>query len=195
MIRHAAACGALLLAAGCASLPPAGDAGNWPARRFELQSLQTWTLNGRVAVATATEGFSGGLTWRQDGPRAEIELRAPLGGTALSIRIDGPAMSVTDGSGVTVDGDAAHDMVAAEIGAPLPVAELRYWLVGAPAPDASHREALGPDGRLESLEQAGWQVRYGRYEAVGIVVLPARMEIESETVRLRLAVASWGLAP
>lgn len=195
MIRRVATCAVLLLAGGCASLPPASDAGSWPERRAELQALQTWTLDGRVAVATAAEGFSGGLAWRQDGAQAEIDLRGPLGGAALSIRLDGISMTVADGSGASIAGEAARAYVASEVGAPLPLAELRYWLVGAPAPGSSHQETIGADGRLARLEQAGWQLRYSRYEAVGQLALPARIDIESETARLRLVVSSWRLPP
>lgn len=185
----------LLLGAGCATLPPAGESGGWPARRSGLQSLLDWTLNGRVAVATGSEGFSGGLAWRQHGAQAEIELRGPMGGTALAIRVDGAELSVTDASGESVAGDAARQLVANEIGTALPVLELRYWLVGVPAPGLPYREITGSDGRLAGLEQAGWQVRYQRYDAVGEWVLPARMEIESGDVRLRVVVSNWRLAP
>lgn len=194
MIRRAAACCIALLAGGCASLPPVADVASWAARKAELQSLDAWELAGRVAVATETEGFSGGLAWRQDGARAEIELRGPLGGKALAIQVDGAAISVTDGNGVSVDGDAARGLVAAELGAPLPVGELRYWLIGAPAPGAPHEESVGADGRLESLEQAGWRVRYARYESVGELALPARVDMVSDGVRLRIVVADWQMA-
>jgi outer membrane lipoprotein LolB len=114
---------------------------------------------------------------------------------ALAIRLDGTAMTVTDSSGAIVAGEAADDFVTAEIGAPLPVAELRYWLIGVPAPGLPHRETIGADGRLAGLEQAGWQLRYTRYEAVGQLALPARIEIESPAARLRLVVSDWSLAP
>ena len=81
------------------------------------------------------------------------------------------------------------------MGAPLPVAELRYWLVGVPAPGLAHQETVGDDGRLAGLEQAGWRLRYSRYAAVGGLALPVRIEIESETARLRLVVSSWRLPP
>ncbi|MGB5131760.1 MAG: lipoprotein insertase outer membrane protein LolB [Steroidobacteraceae bacterium] len=195
MIRVAAACAFLALAGGCVSLPPPVDAGSWPARRAELQALESWTLDGRVAVATADEGFSGGFAWRQQGATAAIELRGPLGGKALSIRLDGAQMTVTDANGASIAGDAARAYVASEIGAPLPIAELRYWLVGVPAPDRPHQENIGADGRLSALEQAGWRLRYARYDPVGRLVLPARIEIESETARLRLVVSRWRLPP
>jgi outer membrane lipoprotein LolB len=189
------ACAIALLASACATLPDAGDAGDWPARRSELQALERWSLNGRMAVAAGTEGFSGGLNWRQDGDKAEIELRGPMGGTAMAIRVDGADYSVTDERGAVLDGEDARRGLAADIGKTLPVAELRYWLVGAPAPGSPHQESMGADQRLAQLDQAGWQVRYLRYASVGTRVLPARMEITTEGLRLRLAVSDWRLPP
>ena len=195
MIRRVAACAVLMLAGGCVTLPPAVDAGSWAGRRAELQALRVFSLDGRVAVATSDQGFSGGLAWQQDGARAQIDLRGPLGGTALSIHLDGTRMTVTDSHGTSITGDAARDYVLSEIGAPLPLAELRYWLVGVPAPQLPFQETIGPDGRLAGLVQAGWQLRYSRYQTVGGLALPARIDIESAAARLRLVVSDWKLPP
>ncbi|MFZ2507582.1 MAG: lipoprotein insertase outer membrane protein LolB [Steroidobacteraceae bacterium] len=193
MIRAAAVSGFMLLGAGCATLPPPTDAASWAGRRADLQALEAWILDGRVAVATAVEGFSGGLAWRQDGAKAEIGLRGPFGGTALSIRLDGEEMTVFDSGGAAIAGDAARQYVVSEIGAPLPLAELRYWLVGVPAPQFQYRETMGTDGRLAALEQAGWRLRYSRYQEVDGHALPVLIEINSESARLRLAVSRWRL--
>lgn len=190
-----AACAFALLATGCATLPEAGSAANWPQRRTALQSLERWTLDGRMAVAAGSEGFSGGLSWRQDGPQAAIELRAPMGGRTIAINVTGEAISVTDGDGTTLEGEDARRLVARHIGTTLPVAELRYWLVGAPAPGSPHRESMGADQRLASLEQSGWRVGYTAYRGVGEIVLPSRMEITSDGLRLRILVAGWRLGP
>jgi len=190
-----AACAIALLATGCATLPEPGGAGDWPARRSALQSLERWTLDGRMAVAAGSEGFSGGLSWRQEGEQAEIELRGPMGGRAIVIHVKGEAISVTDGNGTTVDGDDARDLVARHIGTLLPIEELRYWLVGAPAPGSPHEESIGDDQRLARLDQRGWRVGYSSYRGVGDLVLPSRMEITTSGLRLRVAVADWRLDP
>lgn len=194
MNARLAACAAALLAAGCATLPPpaADDA---TARRRALQALDGWSLTGRVAIAAGAEGFSGALRWRQDGPRAQIELRAPLGARALSILADGDSLSVTDAEGVVRDGEEARRIADGYLGTPLPIAQLRYWLVGTPAPGSPYREAQGADRRLASLEQAGWRVTYARYAAAGAQWLPVRMELTAGDVRLRLSVSDWELAP
>ena len=195
MICRAAACALALLAAGCATLPEPAIEGDWPARRSALQALDRWTLDGRMAVAAESEGFSGGFNWRQDGETAAIELRGPMGGKAMSIRVEGRHLAITDDQGRLIDGEAAEKRIADELGQPLPINEMRYWLVGVPAPDAPHLESFGAGRRLATLEQGGWQVRYLRYDSVGPLVLPARLEIETEGLRLRVAVADWRLPP
>jgi outer membrane lipoprotein LolB len=72
---------------------------------------------------------------------------------------------------------------------------MRYWLVGAPAPGMQHEESLGADRRLAGLSQSGWQVRYDRYRPVGDLVLPARMELTTAGLRLRVVVTDWRVEP
>jgi len=186
-----------LLAGGCATTPPQVQMEGWTERRAALQALDDWNLDGRVAVAAGEDGFSGGLNWEQRGEKAEITLRGPMGGAAILIRVDGVQTVVTDERGVTYDGEEARQFIKQNLGpeSPLPIAEMRYWLVGVPAPGSPHDETLGGDRRLASLTQSGWQIRYDRYETVGALALPARMDMATEGLRLRVAVSDWRLTP
>jgi outer membrane lipoprotein LolB len=194
--RRLAALSLVLLAGGCATLPAPAPVDDWPARRAELQALDAWALDGRIAVAAGEDGFSGGFDWEQAGERADVELSGPMGGSAMTIRVLGDEAAVSlRGEDLSVeDGEA---LLARYFGADrsLPVAEMRYWLLGAPAPDSPHEVTLGADQRLASLSQAGWQVRYDRYEPVGALALPARMELTTEGLRLRVYVSNWRVPP
>jgi outer membrane lipoprotein LolB len=193
-----AALAALLLAGGCATVPPPAQVGEWPSRRAALQAFDEWTLRGRVGIAFTTrdDGFSGGINWAQSGEDAEIAIRGPMGGAGFEVHVEGERLTLSAG-GRTYTGDDARAYIADNCGNGnmLPVKEMRYWLVGAPAPDAPHAETLGADQRLASLEQSGWQVRYDRYESVGALALPSRMEMTTEGLRLRVVVSDWRLPP
>lgn len=193
MLRPAAVA-VLLLAGGCATLPPPTD--DWPARRAALQGMEAWTLDGRIAVAAGENGFSGGFDWAQSGRGADIALSGPMGGAGLEIHVADGVLTVNL-RGETYAGDAALQLIEERIGPghALPLTEMRYWLVGAPAPDLPHEETLGDDRRLASLAQSGWQVRYQRYDAVGAIALPARFEMTTEGLRLRVVVSNWRLPP
>ena len=194
MTLRLAALSLVLLAGGCATLPAPGD--DWPARRAALQALDAWALDGRIAVAAGEDGFSGGFDWRQQGERADISLTGPMGGAAMDIHAEGGQAVVSLG-GEDLASEDAEALIARYFGPgrPLPIVQMRYWLVGAPAPGLPHEETLGADRRLASLSQSGWQVRYDRYERVGELVLPARMELATAGLRLRVAVADWRTAP
>ena len=191
-----AACALALFASGCATLPEPGATEDWPARRAELQALESWTLHGRIAVAAGEDGFSGGFDWSQQGVTADIELSGPMGGKLLDIRVEGdtPVVSASGGGSAGSDVQRIIDEHLGP-GQTLPVKEMRFWLVGAPAPGVPHEELLGDDRRLASLAQSGWQVRYDRYQPVGSIALPARMEMTTGGLRLRVAISDWRLAP
>jgi len=186
----------LSLLAGCATLPPPAAQDDWTARRDALQALGAWVLDGRIGVAAGEEGFQGGLRWEQAGESADIAVSGPMGAQGLSIRVEGSrAVVVVDGKPLA---DADSERLLARwfgTGRTLPVAEMRYWVVGVPAPGVPAEETLGDDQRLASLAQSGWQVRYDRYEAVGSIALPARMEMATEGLRLRVIASDWELAP
>ncbi len=195
MIHRVAAIALLLFAGGCATLPPP-PADDWASRRAALQALEDWTLEGRIAVAAGEDGFSGGFDWAQQGARADIALSGPMGGKGLEIHLDDGELTV-DLRGEAYAGDEARQLIEERIGPghALPVGEMRYWLVGAPAPGVPHEETLGEDRRLAGLAQAGWQVRYQRYDVVGPLALPARLEMTTEGLRLRVSVSHWQLPP
>jgi outer membrane lipoprotein LolB len=194
---RAGAVAVLLLAGGCATLPPApAPVDDWPARRSALQSLDAWSLDGRIAVAAGEDGFSGGFDWAQQGERADVVLSGPMGGAGLAIRVEGDALTVTL-RGETYGEDEARRLIEQRIGPghSLPLSEMRYWLVGAPAPGAPAEETLGEDHRLARLAQSGWEVAYERYAPAGAVTLPARLTLTTEGLRLRVAISGWRLAP
>jgi outer membrane lipoprotein LolB len=195
-MRRTAALAVLLLAAGCATVPPPAPEGEWPSRRATLQSLGAWALKGRVAVAAGDDGFSGGFHWKQRGADADIEISGPMGGSALTIRVvgDKQVQSIRSSGEEAADAEAYLARYFGP-GRSLPVAEMHYWLVGAPAPAAPHAETLGADQRLASLEQSGWKVRYDRYATVGELALPDRIEMTTEGLRLRVVVSDWQLPP
>jgi outer membrane lipoprotein LolB len=196
VIPRIAAAAVLVFASGCAALPPPAPADDWPLRRAALQTLDRWTFDGRIAVAAGEDGFSGGIEWTQAGERADIAFSGPLGGKSFEVQVEGERLTLR-GDGESYSDDEARTIIAQRFGAGgmPPVGEMRYWLVGVPAPGTPHQETLADDRRLASLTQSGWQVRYDRYQSAGSHSLPARMEMTTQGLRLRIVVSDWRLPP
>lgn len=193
MTRHAAALALLLLAGGCATVTPPVPVGDWEIREAELQALDAWSLDGRIAVAAGADGFSGGFDWVQSGERADISVQGPMGGAAFDIHVEGEQLTL-EARGKTYSNEEARAFIGERLGNGnmLPVGKMRYWLIGAPAP-GHHEGARGADRRLAKLAQSGWEVRYDRYETVGEFALPTRIEMTTDGLRLRVVVSDWRL--
>jgi outer membrane lipoprotein LolB len=184
---------ALAVLAGCRTLPPAPPPGaSWEVRRPQLQALAHFQLHGRVAVAARGEGFNANLHWTQDGARSEVTLEGPLGVGGAQLTAAGDELTVVTSRGERVGSAAAHAELAARLGFDPPLSSLRYWVLGVPDPAQPATESLDPaQQRLAGLTQGGWHVEYQSYESAGGEVLPARLTMQRDAVRVRLLVNDW----
>ena len=193
---RAGAAGLLVLAlAGCHTLPVATSASApWESRRPALQALPHFLVKGRVAVATGATGFNANLRWDQDGDSAHLTLDGPLGIGGVQVTSQGETLEVINAHGEHIGNDLARAELRTRLGFDVPLASLRYWILGVPRPEAAAEVALDPaQQRLDGLTQDGWHVTYGTYVDAHGQVLPARLTLEREAVRVRLVVDDWQL--
>jgi outer membrane lipoprotein LolB len=197
-VRYAlgAAVAALGLLAGCKTAPPAAVMGPgadapWPEQRAALAKLDRYGLNGRVAVAANGQGFSAGLRYEQLPRGSNLALDGPLGIGGLRVVLDGPDLEVATSRGEKLDGDAARAELERRLGFALPLAELRWWLLGIPAPGEATLNQDGGSGEIHSFTQGGWHVSINtRAPGLGFA-LPKRLTAEREGTRLKLLVERW----
>jgi len=194
-MRYAAAL-LLLVMAGCAVAPPLPPAapGATETRRAALQAREAWQIAGRVAVVAQGEGASASLDWRQAGAASDLTLRGPLGSGTLRVFLSGDEVLIEDGEARLV-GEDARMLLRARLGAEVPVRQLRYWVLGVPAPDSPFVEASGPGGLPAALDQDGWRIEFDRYRTVGDDLLPARVDLQQGTSRVKLSLSRWEFGP
>lgn len=182
----------LFLLNACAGSPPrTPEAGHWPGRLATLRTLDDWTLSARVALATAEDGWSGALTWRQEREDLDLSLRGPLGVGGVRIHGHPGKLMVRTSKGrefVLSDPEAE---LRREFGWTLPLASMRYWMLGIPDPGSEARELVDEAGLLQQLDQGGWRVSYDSYREFDGNTLPRKLVIENDEVRIRLAVSRW----
>jgi outer membrane lipoprotein LolB len=183
---------AALLLAGCAT-PPRPSVESPPP--VDAAVAESWVAQGRMAVAVEGQGGSGAFTWRQDSARSELAVRGPLGVGAFNVTVAGDEFSVTDGQGVTLSGDDARRQVQARLGADLPLASMRYWMLGLPAPSPPAQVQDSGTAPVRVLEQDGWQIAYDAFGRFGDLTAPTRLTATGPSVRLKLVFDSWQLAP
>ena len=146
-----------------------------------------------MAVAANGQGFSGTLRYRQAGQRADLSIDGPMGLGGLRLVADGEDVSVATSKGDKLDGNAAREELERRLGFEMPVAQLRWWLLGIPEPGTGEASppANGSPEPLPDFEQDGWRVAVSsRASALGFS-LPQRLTIEREGARMKLLVDRW----
>ncbi|MEP7313149.1 MAG: lipoprotein insertase outer membrane protein LolB [Pseudomonadota bacterium] len=189
---------ALLLGA-CVSTPrrepPAADPA---AQRRELQQLQQFSFDGRLAAAAGGEGFNADIGWKQQDARSTVDLRAPLGFGSAKVVSDESGVKFTSSRGESLSGSEATAELTRRLGFAAPISALRFWVLGVADPARPAVETFNAEGRLGALEQDGWRIEYAEYrDSSGSsaqrngLVLPRRMTVTREQIRLRLVIHHW----
>jgi outer membrane lipoprotein LolB len=187
---------ALGVLAGCRTAPPAvvvgpGADAPWPEQRAALEKLDRYGLNGRVAVAANGQGFSASLRYQQMPGSSNLALDGPLGIGGMRVVLEGQELEIATSRGEKLDGDRARAELELRLGFALPLAELRWWLLGIPAPgDVTLNQDTGT-GEIHGFMQSGWRVSINaRAPGLGFS-LPQRLTAEREGARLKLLVERW----
>jgi outer membrane lipoprotein LolB len=110
------------------------------------------------------------------------------------VRIDGSASEVVlrSADGRVQRAATAEQLIAMHLNADVPVAQLRFWILGRPAPGQDVQELqVDSQGRLLRLLQAGWLVTYQQYEAHESGALPTRLRIKRERTAARFVLSDW----
>jgi outer membrane lipoprotein LolB len=144
-----------------------------------------------VAVAANGQGFSASLRYQQLAQRSDLALDGPLGIGGLRIALEGENLNIATSRGEALDGDAARAELERRLGFALPLAELRWWLLGIPAPGEAGVEQDAGSGEIHAFVQSGWRVVINaRMTNLGFS-LPQRLTAEREGARLKLLVERW----
>jgi outer membrane lipoprotein LolB len=187
---------AATLLAGCATTLPVGSDGqSFEQRRAQLQSVASWELRGRLAVATGERSFQGNLRWQQMGDALELTVRGPAG--IGGVRVSGSPAELT----VTARGDTRvltdpEAQLSELLGWWLPVGSLHAWLLGLPDPAFEASTQPGADGTLAAFDQRLWHVAYASYQLApaangAMTLLPKRIELMHRDLQLRLTIDDW----
>ncbi len=185
------------LLAACATVAPSGGGDvaqlAWARHRASLEAMENWDLQGRIAVHTAQQSWQARLVWRQRRERFEIDVLSVFGQRLAQLSGGPGGVELRLPHGERHRARDAAGLLQAQLGWSLPVAGLRHWVLGLPAPGAVARRTLDGDGRLLAVVQQGWTIGYRRYRSTDGRDLPGQVTLQHDDLRLRLVVDRWGI--
>ena len=165
----------------------------WELHRLNLETIQIWSLKGRVAGKSNDEGFRAGVRWKQEQHNFNIDLHGPLGRKVAVITGDESDVQLNTSKGESFSANNPESLMQEFFGYSLPLNGLQYWLRGIPNPEQIYASMeLDDQGRLKQLHQAGWVIDYDRYHK-GSPALPAFIKITGTTLNANVKIDTWNL--
>ncbi len=193
-VRRRAGCAALVLAllAGCATRPLAPPTGEVP----DPGALQHWRVQGKLGYRAPRDNGSAWISWRQDGADWELRLHGPFGAGATRIHGDGEQAVLERAGEQPLKATSAAALSTRLFGWTFPVAEMRAWIRGLPAPDTPVDAIQRNDaGRVTTLTQSGWQLSFDDYGRHGYRQLPGKIRGRRDALSFTLVINDWRPGP
>jgi outer membrane lipoprotein LolB len=185
----------LCLAASCATRPVLTAAARselWQQHQLALAALDKWEARGRVAVRVENKGWTAGLRWQQQGGSYSARVTGPLGRGLYELSNNGGNVQLRMQDNRLLYASDAESLMQQNLGWSIPVSGFIYWIRGLPAPDSRPADmTLDEDGRLQTLNQDGWQISYDGYLPRGHYELPQKITLTRDDFMLRLIIHDW----
>lgn len=168
----------------------------WQAHARDLARFRTWSMVGNLVVRANDDASRVTLRWRQTGPSYRVRITALLGAGLLELEGSDAGVEARFADGRSVRAESPEALLEDEVGWSVPLAGLRYWMVGAPSPGGTDGTMeIDSEGRLARLEQSGWTVVYESYRSLDGLALPARIRFSNGSVEGTVVVRRWKAEP
>ena len=145
----------------------------------------SWHLQGRLLIKS-DEAFTANIHWQHKGQSDTLKLFGTLGLGAVLIELDKKGITLDQGKGRREFSRDTDAFIAQKIGFVVPLTALREWVVGAHLKGSD--VVYTPNGFI----QMGWHISYSEYIDTPIGVMPRKVKIHKDNIKLKLIVDAWG---
>jgi len=194
---------ASLVLTACSLTTPSGiekspDSPQWREHQQRVAKITQFQTRGAFAYLSDDQKVYARFNWQQTAPnRYRLLLTNPLGSTELELNVLPDQVQLTDRNGKKYVANDAEEMIAKMTGMPIPLNNLRLWILGLPG-DATHY-TLDENYHLKQLtyQENGkeWKVVYSGYDNKVQPALPSNLELRESSLRIKLKMDNWTVAP
>lgn len=163
----------------------------WQQHQVQLQSIQTWQLQGQIAFITPDDRHSATLNWQQFSQDFKINLTGPFGIHLLSIKRSDNISTLILDDDRQYQGRDTQALINQLSPMPIPVNELRAWIIGDPL---TNDVQLDNYGRVTKANHPlDWHISYTKYQLIDNIWLPKNIVIKQDDLRIKITTRNWKL--
>jgi outer membrane lipoprotein LolB len=180
--------------AGCATVTQLGLGEHklsWPARQKQLNNLKNWNLHSAIGIKNLNQRTAAHVHWQQfeNNYILNITSQFNIGG----VKIVGDSTGVTLWRSATnkISAQTPEELMYQELGWALPIDNLRYWILGLPAPKLVCTSQFDAYNHLIYLQQQGWQISYSNFISINNIDLPTAILINNSKLQIKVVIKKW----
>lgn len=163
----------------------------WQQHQIQLQSIHTWQLQGQIAFITPDSRNSATLNWQQFTQDFNINLTGPFGIHVLTIKRSNDISTLILDDDRQYQGRNTQTLINQLSPMPIPVDELRAWIIGDPLTDDVQIDNYGRV--TQATHPLGWHISYTKYQLIDTVWLPQNIVIKKDDMRIKITTRNWKL--
>ena len=173
---------------------------HWQETISQLTAIDHWEFSGKIGVKVPERIDSAVINrWKQEDAQFIIDLSSAIFGLGAT-RIEGNPdyIVMTESGEAPITSYQPTKLIQQHIGWPLPIAQLRYWVKGIPAPIRTTEDNVmalkfNDSGELSQLNQNGWQINYSKYTRFNKINLPRKVVLRQQQAKITVIINEWQL--
>lgn len=164
------------------------------ARNHQLNTLNNWTIKGKIAFINQQNRDSANLYWHKVGNEQQLKLTTYLGIQVLKIKSK-DNQHIIEINGQSYHGNDLESLIYQLTGYTLPVSMLENWLKGVTSSAYDNIEFAKVSQlpvSMNSLHQGHvWQILYQRYREFDGIPLATKLTIKQQDLILKIQINQW----
>ena len=189
---------AVISLTACTTAPPhrviADPDKKWEQRKLELSEINDWYLTGRIAIINGHESWHLTMEWQRHDDKYILDLSGPFGAGHAQLTGTNDGVILVDADKNYFYADSPDGLLQEVTGVKMPVKSLLYWMRGIPNWNIKEqKEQIDELGRLQQLQQDGWNIHFKHYVDFDKHELPQKVFIDGHDLKVKIFVDEWNL--
>ncbi|HIG64798.1 MAG TPA: outer membrane lipoprotein LolB [Methyloprofundus sp.] len=183
-MRACALCLILLVLVGCSSIKTYDAKQRQALSQQQQLNIKQWKMQGRLLIKS-DDVLTANIRWQHTEQHDVLKLSGALGMGAVQIELSEHGIVLHDAQDEKQTSQDIDAFIAQQIGFVVPITALRHWILGAYLQSA-------PVEQLDNgFLQLGWRIVYNEYVDTPVGVLPRRIKVTKDNIKLKLIVDRW----
>lgn len=180
----------VLLLSSCAinSVPPTVHYLPWAKREAQLSAIRNWQMYGALGIRYANQTSMAHFTWQQTAGHFAINIYTPINLGGVKITGDTHQVILWKSATEKIIAKTPEQLMNKELGWSLPLFDLRYWILGLPAPQIPYKAKFDSYNHLSYLEQQGWKINYFAFQSIKNIDLPTSILLTNLQLQVKLVI-------